>query len=50
MNVRGRALPGGHYLAEECPDAVLAEWQPFLADVAVRSTNRVIQESSANCA
>lgn len=28
-NVSGRSLPGGHYLAEECPDAVLAEWQPF---------------------
>lgn len=49
MNVRGRALPGGGYLAEECPDVVLAEWQPFLADVAARSTNRVIQESSGNC-
>lgn len=50
MNVRGGALPGGHYLAEECPDVVLAEWQPFLADVALLSTNRVTQESSANCA
>ncbi|MGB3406826.1 MAG: alpha/beta hydrolase [Jannaschia sp.] len=28
-DVRGRALPGGHYLAEEVPEAVLAEWLPF---------------------
>lgn len=47
MNVRGRALPGGHYLAEECPDVVLAEWQPFFADVAARTNNRVPQESAA---
>ena len=30
-DVRGKALPGGHYLAEECPDAVLAEWLAFFA-------------------
>ena len=30
-DVRGRALPGGHFLAEECPDEVLAELEPFLA-------------------
>ena len=30
-DVRGKALAGGHYLAEECPDAVLAEWVPFFA-------------------
>lgn len=30
-DVRGRALAGGHYLAEEVPDAVLAEVLPFLA-------------------
>lgn len=29
-DVRGCALPGGHYLAEECPDAVLAQVLPFL--------------------
>ena len=28
-DVTGRALPGGHYLAEEVPAAVLAEWRPF---------------------
>ncbi|MFQ6553558.1 alpha/beta fold hydrolase [Aestuariibius insulae] len=28
--VTGRALPGGHYLAEEIPDAVLSEWRSFL--------------------
>ena len=27
--VEGRALPGGHYLAEQSPDALLAEWLPF---------------------
>jgi haloacetate dehalogenase len=31
-DVRGCALEGGHYLAEECPEAVLAELLPFLAD------------------
>lgn len=31
--VSGRALPGGHYLAEECPDAVLREVIPFLASL-----------------
>lgn len=30
-DVRGRALPGGHYLAEEVPDLVLAEWREFFA-------------------
>lgn len=28
--VDGHALPGGHYLAEECPEQVLSEWLPFL--------------------
>jgi exodeoxyribonuclease V alpha subunit len=27
--VEGKALPGGHYLAEEMPDGVLGEWLPF---------------------
>jgi haloacetate dehalogenase len=31
VDVRGRALPGGHYLAEELPDATLAELEGFLA-------------------
>lgn len=30
-NVQGHALPGGHYLAEEIPDQVLAAWRPFFA-------------------
>ncbi len=30
-NVRGRALPCGHYITEEAPEALLAEVQPFLA-------------------
>lgn len=30
-DVCGKSLPGGHYLAEESPDAVLAEWLPFFA-------------------
>lgn len=30
-DVRGRALPGGHYLAEELPDAVLAEFLDFFS-------------------
>ena len=29
-DVRGGALDGGHYLAEECPEALLAELDPFL--------------------
>jgi haloacetate dehalogenase len=29
-DVRGRALPGGHYLAEELPGETLAELEPFL--------------------
>jgi haloacetate dehalogenase len=29
--VEGRALPGGHYLAEQSPEAVLAAWRPFFA-------------------
>jgi haloacetate dehalogenase len=31
-NVQGRALPGGHYLAEEIPDLVAAEFTAFLGD------------------
>ena len=30
-DVRGQALPGGHFLAEECPDETLAALMPFLA-------------------
>jgi haloacetate dehalogenase len=30
-DVRGRALPGGHFLPEELPDQTLAELMPFLA-------------------
>ena len=33
-DVRGAALPGGHYLAEEVPDAVLAHLIPFLTETA----------------
>ena len=32
VNVQGRALPGGHYLAEEHPNDVLAAWLPFFAE------------------
>ncbi|MEL6840015.1 MAG: alpha/beta hydrolase [Pseudomonadota bacterium] len=35
-DVRGWALPGGHYLAEECPEDVIAAWRPFFADAAAR--------------
>ena len=28
-DVRGWALPGGHYLAEECPDQVIQAWRSF---------------------
>ena len=31
-NVQGRALPGGHYLAEQHPQAVLDAWLPFFAE------------------
>ena len=30
-DVQGWALPGGHYLAEETPVAVLSAWVPFFA-------------------
>lgn len=33
-DVQGWALPGGHYLAEECPDEVIAAWRPFFAEAA----------------
>ena len=29
-DVRGKALPSGHFLAEEAPEETLAEWQAFL--------------------
>ena len=29
--VAGKPLQGGHYLVEEVPEAVLAEWVPFFA-------------------
>ena len=35
-DVRGWPLPGGHYLAEECPDEVIAAWRPFFAEAAAR--------------
>jgi haloacetate dehalogenase len=31
-DVRGWALPGGHYLAEQHPDKVLEAWVPFFAE------------------
>ncbi|MEM8869344.1 MAG: alpha/beta hydrolase [Pseudomonadota bacterium] len=31
-DVRGEALPGGHYLAEECPDALLPHLERFFSD------------------
>ena len=34
-DVRGEALPCGHYIAEEAPEALLARVQPFLADEAL---------------
>ncbi len=35
-NVRGWALPGGHYLPEQVPEAVLDVWLPFFAEHAER--------------
>lgn len=32
QNVQGRALPGGHYLAEEIPDLVAAEFTAFFGE------------------
>jgi haloacetate dehalogenase len=29
-DVRGKALPSGHYIAEEVPELLLAELLPFL--------------------
>ena len=37
-HVQGRALPCGHFLAEEAPDETLAELRAFLADVPLGST------------
>jgi haloacetate dehalogenase len=34
LNVRGHALPCGHYIAEEAPDALLAKALPFLRGLA----------------
>ncbi len=31
-NVQGWSLPGGHYLAEQHPEEVLAAWLPFFAE------------------
>ncbi|MNL77101.1 Fluoroacetate dehalogenase [compost metagenome] len=31
-NVRGQALPCGHYIAEEAPEALLAAALPFLLE------------------
>ncbi|SHH81932.1 alpha/beta fold hydrolase [Marivita hallyeonensis] len=31
-NVRGRSLPGGHYLAEECPEHVQSELKSFFLE------------------
>ncbi len=36
-NVQGRALPGGHYLAEQYPDKVLEAWLPFFAQAMQRA-------------
>lgn len=36
-DVRGRALDGGHYLAEEVPEAVLAEFSAFFAEARKRT-------------
>ncbi|WP_439154387.1 alpha/beta fold hydrolase [Yoonia sp.] len=33
VDVRGWALPGGHYLAEECPELVIAAWRSFFASI-----------------
>lgn len=33
-DVRGWALPGGHYLAEECPDEVITAFRAFFAETA----------------
>ena len=30
VDVRGKALPGGHFLAEDVPDQTLAELKSFL--------------------
>ena len=32
QNVRGKALPGGHWLPEELPDQVHAELESFLSE------------------
>jgi haloacetate dehalogenase len=36
-DVQGWTLPGGHYLAEQCPDKVLDAWVPFFAEMMRRA-------------
>lgn len=36
-DVSGWAIPGGHYVAEQHPDAVLSAWQPFFAKAMARA-------------
>ncbi|MBO6674779.1 MAG: alpha/beta hydrolase [Rhizobiales bacterium] len=47
-DVRGRSLPGGHYLAEECPGAVLAEWLPFFNQIVDAGAEPAPQLEAAN--
>ena len=39
-DVRGHALPGGHYLAEECPDLVFEAFSEFFAEALARAEGR----------
>lgn len=39
--VEGGPLPGGHYLAEECPERVIAEFRGFFARVAAEESAAV---------
>lgn len=36
-DVQGHTLPGGHYLAEQSPQAVLDAWLPFFAEATARA-------------
>ncbi len=37
VDVSGWTLPGGHYLAEECPAEVLTAWEPFFAQAMTKA-------------
>lgn len=35
VHVQGKSLPGGHYLAEECPDSVVSQFREFFRNAEI---------------